>query len=89
MGLCIKYVWESIEIKVNCFVMIEVWEKLLGSEMVSMLVEVNWDVIESMDMRDVINFIIVYVWLIWKCWIVYDMIVINFVKLVDDFLGYM
>lgn len=61
----------------------------MGGEFVGNLVEVNWDVIESMDVRDVIDFLIVYVWFIWKCWIIYDMIVVNFVKLVDDFFGCM
>lgn len=89
MGLCIKHARESIETKANCSVMTEVRDKLLGSEMVSTLAEVNRDVTESMDMRDAINSTIAHVWPTRKRRIAHDMIVINFVKLVDDLLGYM
>lgn len=69
--------------------MTEVQQKLLGGEFVGNLAEVNRDVTESMDVRDAIDSTIAHVWPTRKRRITHDMIVVNFVKLVDDLLGCM
>lgn len=69
--------------------MSEVQQKLIGNELVSTFAEVDREVASSMDMRDAINSAIARVWPTRKRRITHDMIVINFVKLVDDLLSYM
>lgn len=67
-------------------------QKLLRSDVgdvVDALSEVNREVTESMDLNGAISTAIAHVWPTRKRRITHDMIVINFVKLSADLLGYM